>query len=83
MLDTNICAFIMREQPKAVLYWDCVAVDATSEIKLARCLAGTPIGPTDAAISEHSIAASALLVTNYVRKFERVPDLVLEDLIDL
>ncbi|MHC9512589.1 PIN domain-containing protein [Enterobacter mori] len=83
MFDTNICSIIMREQPEAVLYWDRVAVDATTEIKVARCLAGTPIGPTDAAIAEHAIAASALLVTNYVREYERVPNLVLEDLINL
>ena len=42
-------------------------------------LAGTPIGPNDTAIAGHSIAADAVLVTNNVREFERVPDLVLED----
>ncbi len=95
-LDTNICSFIMREQPEAllkhleqsvlrghrivvsaitysemrfgatgpkasprhvqlvdafcerldaVLPWDRAAVDATTEIKVALRLAGTPIGP--------------------------------------
>ena len=130
MLDTNICSFIMREQPDvvlkrleqavlrghrivvsaitysemrfgatgpkasprhvelvdafcarldAILPWDRAAVDATTEIKLAQRLAGTPIGPNDTAIAGHAIAAGAVLVTNNTREFERVPGLVLED----
>ncbi|HBZ8693844.1 TPA: VapC toxin family PIN domain ribonuclease, partial [Citrobacter freundii] len=42
-------------------------------------LAGTPIGPNDTAIAGHAIAASAVLVTNNVREFARVPGLMLED----
>ena len=130
MLDTNICSFIMREQPEAVLKrleqavlrgdrivvsavtyaemrfgatgpkasprhiqlvdafcarldailpWDRAAVDATTDIRVALRLAGTPIGPNDTAIAGHAIAAGAVLVTNNVREFERVPGLVLED----
>jgi tRNA(fMet)-specific endonuclease VapC len=118
MLDTNICSFIMREQPEAVLKhleqavlrghrivvsaitysemrfgatgpkatprhaqlvdafcarldailpWDRAAVDATTEIKVALRLAGTPIGPNDTAIAGHAIAAGAVLVTTGVR----------------
>ncbi|HFE1539105.1 TPA: VapC toxin family PIN domain ribonuclease, partial [Escherichia coli] len=33
----------------------------------------------DTAIAGHAIAACAILVTNNVREFERVPGLVLED----
>lgn len=130
MLDTNICSFIMREQPDAVLRrleqavlrnhrivvsaityaemrfgaigkkaspkhaqlveafcarldailpWDRAAVDATTEVKAALASAGTPIGPNDTAIAGHAIAAKAMLVTNNVREFERVPGLMLED----
>ncbi|EIY1881966.1 type II toxin-antitoxin system VapC family toxin [Klebsiella pneumoniae] len=128
MLDTNICSFIMREQPEAVLKrleqavlrghrivvsaitwaelsqaakesgpgtqnladafaarldailpWDRAAVDATTEIKVALRMAGTPIDPNDTAIAGHAIAAGAILVTNNTREFERVPGLVLED----
>ncbi|HDU7818322.1 TPA: type II toxin-antitoxin system VapC family toxin [Salmonella enterica] len=63
----------------AILPWDRAAVDATTEIKVALCLAGTPIGPNDTAIAGHAIAAGAVLVTNNTREFERVPGLVLED----
>jgi tRNA(fMet)-specific endonuclease VapC len=55
------------------------AVDATTEIKVALRMAGTPIGPNDTAIAGHAIAAGAVLVTNNTREFERVPGLVLED----
>lgn len=63
----------------AILPWDSAAVDATTEIKVALRLAGTPIGPNDTAIAGHAIAAGVVLVTNNVREFERVPGLVLED----
>ena len=130
MLDTNICSFIMREQPEAVLMrleqavlrrhrivvsaityaemrfgavgkkasprhaqlvevfcarldailaWDRNAVDATTEIKTALTAIGKPIGPNDTAIAGHAIAADAMLVTNNVKEFERVPGLVFED----
>lgn len=54
-------------------------MDATTEIKVALRLAGTPIGPNDTAIAGHAIAAVTVLVTNNTREFERVPGLVLED----
>jgi tRNA(fMet)-specific endonuclease VapC len=130
MLDTNICSFIMREQPDvvirrleqavlrnhrivvsaityaemrfgaigkkasprhaqlveafcsrldAVLAWDRAAVDATTEIKAALAAAGTPISPNDTAIAGHAVTVGAILVTNNVREFARVPGLTLED----
>ncbi|WP_071010372.1 PIN domain-containing protein, partial [Klebsiella pneumoniae] len=63
----------------AILPWDRAAVDATTDIRVALRLAGTPIGPNDTAIAGHAIAAGAILVTNNTREFERVPALVLED----
>lgn len=63
----------------AILPWDRAAVDATTDIRVALRLAGTPIGPNDTAIAGHAIAAGVVLVTNNVREFDRVPGLVLED----
>ena len=130
MLDTNICSYIMREQPEAVLKrlaqavlrnqrivvsaitysemrfgatgpkasprhialvdafcarldailpWDRAAVDATTDIRVALRLAGTPIGPNDTAIAGHAIAAGAVLVTRDGGAVERVPGRGLED----
>ncbi|HBQ0742951.1 TPA: type II toxin-antitoxin system VapC family toxin [Klebsiella pneumoniae] len=62
----------------AILPWDRAAVDAATDIRVALRRAGTPISPNDTAIAGHAIAASAVLVTNNVREFERVPGLVLE-----
>jgi tRNA(fMet)-specific endonuclease VapC len=63
----------------AILPWDRPAVDATTDIKVALRLAGTPIGPNDTAIAGHAIAVGAILVTNNTREFARVPGLALED----
>ncbi len=63
----------------AILPWDRAAVDATTDVKVALRLAGTPIGPNDTAIAGHAIAAGAILVTNNTREFARVPGLALED----
>ncbi|MGD8164954.1 type II toxin-antitoxin system VapC family toxin [Pantoea sp. FN0307] len=63
----------------AILPWDRAAVDATTDIQVALRLAGTPIDPNDTAIAGHAIATGAVLVTNNVREFARVPGLTLED----
>lgn len=63
----------------AILPWDRAAVDATTEIKVALRLAGTPIGLNDMAIAGHVLAAGAVLVTGRGGEFERVPGLQPED----
>ncbi len=40
---------------------------------------GTPIGTMDMLIAAHAKAEGLILVTNNVREFERVPDLVIEN----
>ncbi len=40
---------------------------------------GTPIGPMDTMIAAHALAKGLTLVTNNVREFERVPDLLLDN----
>ena len=43
---------------------------------------GTPIGPLDMLIAAHARSEDMILVTNNVREFERVPDLVVENWIE-
>lgn len=57
----------------------CSRLDATTEIRAVLAAAGTAIGSNDAAIAGHAIASGAILVTNNVREFERVPGLQYED----
>jgi len=62
-----------------ILAWDRAAVDQTALIRAHLRHAGTPIGPNDSAIAGHALSVGAVLVTNNVREFVRVPDLVIED----
>jgi len=41
--------------------------------------AGQMIGNNDAMIAGHAISAACILVTNNVKEFKRVPELVIED----
>jgi tRNA(fMet)-specific endonuclease VapC len=43
---------------------------------------GTPIGPHDTMIAAHAISMGAVLVTNNLREFNRVPELKVVDWID-
>ncbi|WP_201772742.1 type II toxin-antitoxin system VapC family toxin [Endozoicomonas numazuensis] len=70
-------AFLQRID--AVLPWDRQAIDATALIKKALTEKGTLIDANDTAIAGHSIATNSVLVTNNIREFKRVPDLMFED----
>lgn len=62
-----------------VLPWDRAAVDETVRIRAWLSAQGTPIGNNDAAIAGHALATGAVLVSNNIREFVRVPALPLED----
>jgi tRNA(fMet)-specific endonuclease VapC len=42
-------------------------------------IAGTPIGPLDTQIGAHALSLGAVLVTNNVREFRRIPGLKIEN----
>jgi tRNA(fMet)-specific endonuclease VapC len=48
-------------------------------IRLALRVAGTPIGPNDLLIAAHARALGAILVTDNVSEFSRVPGLKIEN----
>lgn len=62
----------------AILPWDHAALEAITNIRVALQLAAALIEPNDMATVGHAIAAGAVLVTNTVREFERMPGLMLE-----
>ena len=70
-------AFVQRVD--AIIAWDTEAVDQTTRIKQQLMKKGTPIGNNDTAIAGHAIAEKAILVTNNMREFSRVEDLICED----
>jgi tRNA(fMet)-specific endonuclease VapC len=72
-----VSAFVARLD--GVLPWDAAAVDETTQIRVDLAKLGTPIGDNDSAIAGHALSAGAVVVTNNVREFMRVPDLRYED----
>ncbi len=55
-----------------VLAWDAEAADFYAEIRHQLAQAGKPIGELDMMIAAHSLAASAVLVSNNTRHFKRI-----------
>lgn len=55
-----------------VLPWDHEAADWYAEIRHQLIGRGQPIGEFDMMIAAHSLSASAILVTNNTRHFERI-----------
>lgn len=65
--------------PLSILPFGPTAASAYGEIRAYLQRRGTPIGPLDMLIAGHARAEGAVLVTNNVREFERVPGLAVEN----
>jgi predicted nucleic acid-binding protein len=76
MLDTNICIYVIANRSMEVIKKfrqmdkDEISVSETE---------GKIIGENDQWIAAHALATNAVLVTNNLREFERVPGLRLEN----
>ena len=55
-----------------VLPWDAEAADYYADIRHQLVASGQPIGEMDMMIAAHSLSASAVLVTNNIRHYERI-----------
>jgi len=62
-----------------LLDWPCEASPLYGKIRAALQKQGTPIGAMDLLIASHALFLDAVLVTNNIREFERVPDLKIEN----
>lgn len=69
--------------PFSVLPFGPAAASEYGETRAYLQSQGTPIGPLDMLIAGHAKAEKLILVTNNVRKFERVPNLEIENWADL
>ena len=62
-----------------VMPWSAQAADEYSRLRTLLQRQGTPIGNMDLLIAAHALAENAVLVTNNLREFGRVPNLRLEN----
>ncbi len=65
--------------PLEVVAFDEQAIWHYARIRHYLQSSGTPIGSLDMLIASHALRESVTLVTNNIKEFERVPDLVLEN----
>ena len=70
-------AFVVRLSD--VVPWDRRAAEASMRIRKELAAGGTPIGGNDTMIAGHALAAGCTLVTNNLREFSRVKNLVAQD----
>ncbi len=69
--------------PLEIADFDANAADEYGRIRTALEMRGTPIGPLDTLIAAHAMSLGTTLVTNNAREFERVPNLNLENWVDI
>lgn len=77
--EKNAAALIRFLSILSVLSFDDMAAVEYGKICTHLQKQGTPIGTMDMLIAAHARAESLTLVTNNVREFERVPDLLIEN----
>lgn len=75
----NARALLRFLLPLTVLPFGPSAASEYGEIRDCLQRRGTPIGPLDMLIAGHARAEGAVLVTNNVREFARVPELRIEN----
>lgn len=68
--------------PLGVFAFDAEAAAAYGQLRVDLERRGTPIGPLDTLIAAHALSLGAVLVTNNVREFARVPGLRVENWAD-
>ena len=65
-----------------IIAWDKQAAKHYGTIRAFLRQQGTPIGNNDLLIAAHAVSLNTVMVTNNVRKFNRVPNLIVENWLD-
>ncbi len=78
-VDKNRIAMSLFLSPITILKFSDRAAEEYGQIRAELERKGTPIGPMDMLIAAHAKAEKLILVTNNVRKFERVQNLKIEN----
>ena len=68
--------------PLTVLPFDISAATKYGEIRAHLQSIGTPIGPLDTLIAAHAKSEDMILVTNNIKEFKRVPNLIVENWVE-
>jgi tRNA(fMet)-specific endonuclease VapC len=75
----NAEALTMFLLPLEIADFGYAAAEAYGRIRATLEAAGTPIGPLDTLIAGHAVSLNAILVTDNVAEFSRVPGLRIEN----
>jgi len=78
-VDENLHRLFTFLLPFEVLPYDEAAATAYGEIRAELERRGEIIGPLDLLIAAHAVSRGLTLVTNNIREFQRVPNLVVEN----
>lgn len=78
-VDKNRLALAMLLANISILDFNAEAAEEYGAIRAYLEKNGTPIGPLDMMIAGHAKSLGYTLVTNNVREFERVPELMIEN----
>ena len=78
-VEKNRLALSMLLANIEILDFDVYAADCYGKIRADLEKKGTPIGPLDTMIAGHALSLGYTVVTNNVREFQRVSDLLIEN----
>jgi tRNA(fMet)-specific endonuclease VapC len=78
-IERNAAALIQFLLPLEIVDFGAAAAEAYGRVRAGLEKAGTPIGPLDTQIGAHALSLGAVLVTNNVREFRRIPGLKIEN----
>ncbi len=78
-IDGNAAALDDFLLPLEIADFGASAAESYGRVRAGLEKAGTPIGPLDTQIGAHALSLGAVLVTNNVREFRRIPGLKIEN----